>query len=84
MSREISAYRCVIFFNFCSEFTDLLLIKRFCEDILAAIDMLNAGNCSLKGFLCCKLYEVHAKLKKLHVPDQSDKVEYFVGFFFAK
>lgn len=59
---------------FCSDFTDLLLIKRFCEDVLTTIDMLNAGNCSLKGFVCCKLYEIHAKLKELHVPDQSDKV----------
>lgn len=43
-----------------------MLIKGFCEDVLKAIDMLDAGNCSLKGFVCHRLLDVHRRLKKMH------------------
>lgn len=59
--------------SFCN-FPDLMLIKRFCEDILKTIDMLNVGNCSLKGFVCCKLLEVYKQLKQFHGSVQYDQV----------
>lgn len=51
-----------------------MLLKQFCVDILQTIDMLNAGNCSLKGFVCCKLHDIRDKLKKLHGTVQIEKV----------
>lgn len=50
-------------------FSDMILVKNFCEDILKTLDMLEAGNCSLKGFLCHKLYRIRGKFKNSSMPN---------------
>lgn len=67
LKTEIRFLTYLYMFIFISQiFSDFILMKRFCEDVLRIIHQLEVGECSLKGFLAHKLYETRTQLRQLH------------------
>lgn len=50
-------------------------MKCYSEEILRALDKLQVGECSLKGFLSYKLYNIRQKLKTLHQSTEKSERE---------
>lgn len=53
----------------------------FCKNILHNLDLLGAGECSLKGFIAHKLHTIQNKIKELQVV-KNENVD-LVRFFFS-
>lgn len=53
-------------------------MKGFCEDVLGILDKLKAGECSMKGFVCLKLFKIQQKLKGF----TNSSGDYLVNIYF--
>lgn len=55
--------------------SDLIKIKRFCEDILRIIHQLGVGECTLKGFMAHKLYMARKQLRQLQTQKELNELK---------